>query len=141
VPAVYGIFTDRAGLVCAMFFEGFRWLGAELAEVPETDDPIGGRCGGDRGVLSVLPGVSEAGAGDVHPAVRGLRAGRSRRECSVREVFIGRTRRCVNEGLLDGDPTDIAHVLLALAQGLAVQKADAGWGRLRRRSSGGGWWK
>ena len=41
---------------------------------------------------------------------------------SVREVFVGRIKRCTDAGLLTGDPVDIAHVLLALAQGLAVQE-------------------
>ena len=41
----------------------------------------------------------------------------------MREVFVGRIQRCVDAGLLSGDPTDMAHVLLALAQGLAVQEA------------------
>ena len=35
-------------------------------------------------------------------------------------------RGLVRAGLLDGDPTDVAHVLLALAQGLAAQET-AGW--------------
>jgi AcrR family transcriptional regulator len=41
VPAVYELFDDKAGLVRAMFFEGFRLLGGELAKVPLTDDPLG----------------------------------------------------------------------------------------------------
>jgi hypothetical protein len=45
---------------------------------------------------------------------------------SVREFIVGRVRRAVEEGVIAGDPTDIAHVLLALAQGLAAQEA-AGW--------------
>jgi hypothetical protein len=40
----------------------------------------------------------------------------------VREVFVGRIQRCIDAGLLAGDVTDMAHVLLALAQGLAVQE-------------------
>src|SRR6201991_4304910 len=40
VPAVYELFDDKAGLVRAMFFEGFRLLGAELDKVPVTDDPL-----------------------------------------------------------------------------------------------------
>ena len=40
VPAVYELFDDKAGLVRAVFFEGFRLLGRELAVVPETDDPL-----------------------------------------------------------------------------------------------------
>src|SRR5258705_11515046 len=40
VPAVYELFGDKAGLVRAMFFEGFRLLGGELAKVPVTADPV-----------------------------------------------------------------------------------------------------
>src|ERR1700716_130577 len=40
VPAVYELFDDKAGLVRAMFFEGFRLLGGELARVPTTEDPL-----------------------------------------------------------------------------------------------------
>jgi len=39
-PAVYELFDDKAGLVRAMFFEGFRLLGGELAKVPVTADPV-----------------------------------------------------------------------------------------------------
>src|ERR1700754_175227 len=38
VPAVYELFADKAGLVRAMFFEGFRLLGTELAKIPQTDE-------------------------------------------------------------------------------------------------------
>ena len=55
---------------------------------------------------------------DFEPGAEELAAG-----ASVREVFVGRIQRCIGAGLLSGDPTDIAHVLLALAQGLAVQEA------------------
>jgi hypothetical protein len=39
---------------------------------------------------------------------------------------VARVRRCIDAGILSGQETDIAHVLLALAQGLAAQEA-AGW--------------
>ena len=41
---------------------------------------------------------------------------------SVREAFVGRIQRCVDAGVLADDVADIAHVLLALAQGLAMQE-------------------
>jgi hypothetical protein len=44
----------------------------------------------------------------------------------TREFVVHRVRRCIDAGIIDGDQTDIAHGLLALAQGLAVQEA-AGW--------------
>ena len=55
---------------------------------------------------------------DFEPGADELAAG-----AAVREIFVGRIQRCVDKGLLGGDPMDIAHVLLALAQGLAVQEA------------------
>jgi AcrR family transcriptional regulator len=125
VPAVYELFDDKAGLVRAVFFEGFRLLGRELSVVPETDDPLAdverlvpifrlfcraypvlARVMFTRPFADFDPGTEELAAGE-----------------SVREVFIGRIQRCVEAGLLVGNPTDIAHVLLALAQGLAVQEA------------------
>ena len=45
---------------------------------------------------------------------------------AVRELIVARVRRCIDVGVLHGDETDIAHVLVALAQGLAAQEA-AGW--------------
>jgi hypothetical protein len=44
----------------------------------------------------------------------------------VRELIVATVRRCIEAGVLAGDPTDIAHVLVALAQGLARQET-AGW--------------
>src|SRR3954452_16424904 len=40
VPAIYEVFTDKAGLVREVFFEGFRMLGDALAQLPRTDDPV-----------------------------------------------------------------------------------------------------
>jgi hypothetical protein len=42
---------------------------------------------------------------------------------TVREILVGKVQRCIDAGLLAGDPVDVAHVLLALAQGLAIQEA------------------
>jgi hypothetical protein len=44
----------------------------------------------------------------------------------TREFIVHRVRRCIDAGIIDGDKPDIAHGLLALAQGLAMQEA-AGW--------------
>jgi hypothetical protein len=44
-----------------------------------------------------------------------LRAG-----ASVRSFIVARVRRCIDAGLLHGDESDIALVLITLAQGLAV---------------------
>jgi hypothetical protein len=39
---------------------------------------------------------------------------------------VERVRRCRQAGLFRGDDTDVAHVLLALVQGLSAQEG-AGW--------------
>lgn len=124
VPAVYELFSDKAGLLRAMVFEGFRLLGDELAKAPLTDDPLAdlqrlvpvfrsfcrayprlAQLMFARPIAELEPGPDEAAAG-----------------ASVREAFVGRIQRCIDAGLLAGDAADIAHVLLALAQGLAVQE-------------------
>ena len=45
---------------------------------------------------------------------------------SVRLFITEHVKRCIDAGALAGDETDIAHVLLGLAQGLAAQET-AGW--------------
>jgi hypothetical protein len=45
---------------------------------------------------------------------------------SVREFIVARVRRCIDAGILAGQPTDIAHVFVAMAQGLALQETG-GW--------------
>lgn len=124
VPAVYELFDDKAGLIRQVFFEGFRLLGRELAKVPATNDaladvealaPVFRRFCLHRPVLAQVMFTRPFASFD--PSPEDVAAG-----AAVREVFIGRIKRCVDEGLIAGDPTDIAHVLLALVQGLAVQE-------------------
>src|SRR6185312_14319194 len=124
VPAVYELFDDKAGLIRQVFFEGFRLLGRDLATVPTTDDPIADvealapvfrRFCLQRPVLAQVMFTRPFASFD--PSPQDVAAG-----AAVREVFIGRIKRCVDDKLLSGDPADIAHVLLALVQGLAVQE-------------------
>ncbi|GFG52241.1 TetR family transcriptional regulator [Mycolicibacterium agri] len=125
VPAVYELFADKAGLVRAMFFEGFRMLGAELAKIPQTDDALGDV---ERLVpvfrlfCRAYPRLGQVmftrPFADFEPGPEDLAAG-----AAVRDIFVGRIQRCIDEGVLGGNAVDIAHVLLALAQGLAVQEA------------------
>lgn len=124
VPAVYELFSDKAGLLRAMVFEGFRLLGAQLADVAVTDDPLADLerlvpvfrqfCRSDPRLAQLMFSRPFA---DLDPGPDELAAG-----ASVREAFTGPIQRCVDAGLLAGDVADIAHVLLALAQGLAVQE-------------------
>jgi hypothetical protein len=58
---------------------------------------------------------------DFDPGPSGLEAGRA-----VREFVVGRVRRCIDAGALEGDAIDIAHVVVSMTQGLAATEA-AGW--------------
>ena len=129
-PAVYELFGDKSGLVRAVFFEGFRMLARQLLAVPETDDAV-------TDVQRLIP-VFRRFCLD-YPALARVMFSRPFQDFdpgpeelaspSVREIFVGRIKRCTDAGLLTGDPVDIAHVLLALAQGLAVQEGGRWLGK------------
>ncbi len=131
VPAVYELFGDKPGLVGAVFFEGFRMLSRRLLAVPETDDavadvqrliPVFRRFCLDYPALARV--MFSRPFQDFDPGPEELAA-----STSVREIFVGRIKQCTDAGLLTGDPVDIAHVLLALAQGLAVQEGGRWLGK------------
>lgn len=128
LPAVYELFGDKAGLVREIFFGGFRLLNRSFAQLPETDDPradleavfrafrrfvvanpVLAQVMFSRPFVDFDPGPNELAAGTV-----------------AREFVVARVRRGIAAGLFQGDETDIAHVLLAVAQGLAAQES-AGW--------------
>jgi len=128
LPAVYELFGDKAGLVRAVFFEGFRMLRERLDRLGEPHDP--------RSDLVGVIGVLRAFVRD-HPAIAQVMFSRPFADfdpgpeeaaagSSVREFIVGRVRCCIDAGVVAGNETDIAHVLLALAHGLAGQEA-AGW--------------
>lgn len=131
LPAVYELFTDKAGLVRAVYFEGFRRLGRAMAAAPETADPMADL----RALIPVFrrfcldyPALARVMFSrpfqDFDPGPEELAAAPT-----VRHILVHAVRRCVRAGALAGDPTDIAHVLLALAQGLAVQEGGRWLGR------------
>jgi len=130
LPAVYELFQDKSGLLRAVFFEGFRMLSRRLLTVPETDDAV-------TDVQRLIP-VFRRFCLD-YPALARVMFSRPFQDFdpgpeelaspSVREIFVGRIKRCTDAGLLTGDPVDIAHVLLALAQGLAVQEGGRWLGK------------
>jgi AcrR family transcriptional regulator len=127
-PAVYELFGDKAGLVREVFFEGFRLLGHRFGRLRESDDP---RADLLRTVqvfrifLRENPVLAQVmfsrPFADFDPGPAELEAG-----ATTREFIVHQARRCIDAGIIDGDQTDIAHGLLALAQGLAMQEA-AGW--------------
>jgi AcrR family transcriptional regulator len=157
-PAVYELFGDKAGLVRDVFFEGFRLLRRHFDRLEDTDDPradvirlfeIYRAFIRDHPVLSHVMFSRPFSDFDPRPAERQAGA-------AVRELIVVRVRRCIAAGVLAGDETDIAHVLVAMAQGLAAAEiasrlgtsrasVDRRWALgiaavlegLRRRSRGG----
>jgi AcrR family transcriptional regulator len=127
-PAVYELFGDKAGLVREMFLEGFRLLRRRFDQLKDTDDPRADLVrvvGVLRGFVRESPALAELmfsrPFADFDPGPSGLDAG-----SDVRTYVVGHVRRCIDAGILAGDETDIAHVLVSLTQGLAATEA-AGW--------------
>lgn len=127
-PAVYELFGDKAGLVRAIVFEGFGMLRRQLEAQPERDDPrddLVRVVHAFRAFLLEHPKLAELmfmrRIGDFDPGPAGEEAG-----AAVRTYLVGRVRRCIAAGVLAGDPTDIAHVLVSMTQGLAATQL-AGW--------------
>jgi AcrR family transcriptional regulator len=127
-PAVYELFGDKAGLVREVFFEGFRLLGDRFGRLRESDDP---RADLLRTIQALRTFVRDNPVlaqvmfsrpfADFDPGRAELEAG-----AATREFIVLRVQRCIDAGIIDGNEVDIAHGLLALAQGLAAQEA-AGW--------------
>ena len=127
-PAVYELFGDKAGLVREMFFEGFRLLRQRFDERAETGDPRRDLIEATRAFRGFVRDYPVLGQlmfarpfADFDPGPAEREAGRS-----TREFVVTRVRRCIDAGVIGGDATDVAHVLLALCQGLSTQEA-AGW--------------
>ena len=127
-PAVYELFGDKAGLVRELFFEGFRLLRQYLDQVRPSQDPRAELVlvieslrsfAREHSVLADLMFSRPVADFDPGPAER--RAGDE-----VRLFIVAAVRRCVRAGVLQGDEVDIAHVIVAMAQGLAGQET-AGW--------------
>jgi AcrR family transcriptional regulator len=121
-PAVYELFGDKAGLVREIFFEGFRLLRARFTQLTESEDPRADLIQvveAYRGFVRANPVLSEVmfsrPFADFDPGPQELRAG-----SAVRLFLVGRVKRCIEAGLLEGDETDIAHVFVALTHGLAA---------------------
>jgi AcrR family transcriptional regulator len=128
VPAVYELFGDKGGLIRAIFFEGFRMLRRHL----EASVELGRGRHTVRQVVEALRSfirdnptlarvMFERPFADFDPGPQELAAG-----AAVREFIVGCVSSAVDGRELAGNPTDIGHVLIGLALGLAVQES-AGW--------------
>ena len=127
-PAVYELFGDKGGLVREVFFEGFRMLRRRFDALGGTTDAradLVAVIGAIRVFVSENPVLAEVmfsrPFADFDPGPEEAAAG-----ASVREFIVGSVRRCTEAGVIVGNATDVAHVLLALTQGLAGQE-NAGW--------------
>jgi|HubBroStandDraft_6_1064221.scaffolds.fasta_scaffold550608_2 AcrR family transcriptional regulator len=126
-PAVYELFGDRAGLLREVFFEGFRMLRAALDALPHAEDPraeLVALAGAYRCFIREHPVLTQLmfsrPFADFDPSDDELQAG-----ASVRLFIVERVRRAIQAGALHGEETDLAHVLVALVQGLvAAENAE-----------------
>jgi AcrR family transcriptional regulator len=132
-PAVYELFGDKGGLVRELFLEGFRRLSRELEALAESEDPRADLLTlieAFRAFVRANPVLSEVMFSspftDFAPGPSERRAG-----MCVRTLIVERVRRCIEAGLLHGDATDIAHILVALAQGLAAAESARRLGSTR----------
>jgi AcrR family transcriptional regulator len=127
-PAVYELFGDKTGLVREVFFAGFRLLGERFARLEQTADPradLVAVLAAFRAFARENPVLAELmfarPFADFGPAPDERATG-----SAVRELIVAAVARCTGAGLLHGPDRDIAHVLVALAQGLAAQEVS-GW--------------
>jgi AcrR family transcriptional regulator len=121
-PAVYELFGDKGGLIRELFFEGFRRLHRHLEIPPDSDDPradLVALVALYRSFIRENPVLAEVMFS--HPFTD-FEASESELKASgsVRIFIVARVRRCIDAGVLHGEETDIAHVLVALTQGLAA---------------------
>jgi AcrR family transcriptional regulator len=125
---VYELFGDKAGLLRELLFAGFRRLHARLLAEAASGEPLAD-------LLSV--GAGFRGFALAEPALAQLMFSRpiaefrptpadARASAAVRDHVVTRVAAAVTAGVLEGDPVDIAHVLLATVQGLATQESG-GW--------------
>ena len=118
--------ATRAGLIRELFFEGFRRLQRHLETFVESDDPARRRRSGSIELYRELhPREPGALGSDVRairsPTSKPSRIRTARGPAAVRQASSSRVCAAVSTpACCDGDETDIALVLIALAQGLAV---------------------
>ncbi len=124
-PALYELFGDKSGVVRELYFEGFRLLSNDLSVLAETSDPLAdlwALAAAYRRFVRANRELAEVMFSrpftDFSPGPEELAA-----TSSVRLLIVGRVRRCIEAGRLRGDETDVAHVLVALIQGMAFAEA------------------
>jgi len=127
-PSIYELFEDKSGLVRELFYEGFRRLLAAFELHSETDDPLGDLLSAADAFRSFA--VTNAPLFNLmygHP-FESFRPDPAERKIGddTRTFITNRVQRCVDNGQLLGDATDISHGLIGLFIGLATQETG-GW--------------
>jgi AcrR family transcriptional regulator len=132
-PAVYELFGDKSGVVRELYFEGFRMLASALGTVEESPDPVADLRAialAYRAFLLEHGRLSEVMFSrpftDFSPGPEELDA-----TSSVRVLIVACVRRCVQAGAFSGDETNLAHVFVALVQGMAFSEAAGRLGTSR----------
>jgi AcrR family transcriptional regulator len=133
-PALYELFGDKGSLIRELFFEGFRLLRRHLEAFVETEDPRAD-------VIQIVELYRDfirenrvlSEVMFAHPFTD-FEASRSelRAAGAVRSFIVERVRRCIDAGLMHGDEADIALVLIALTEGLAVAENASRLGTTRK---------
>ena len=142
--AVYTLFGDKWGLVEEMFREGFRRFAERIAALERTDDPLAD--------LAALGAAFRANA-RANPHLYDLMFGQPFPQFVPGEedrvmamgtfgALVEALGRCVDAGLLSGDPLSLATIFFSLSHGLTSlalmgwfgppEQADAACGRAQR---------
>jgi AcrR family transcriptional regulator len=121
-PAIYELFGDKGGLVREVFFAGFRLLYSHLERQVVSEDPRADLIRLTDAYRDFIHENSALAEVMFSRPFTDFAPGPSELETSgsVRILIVDRVARCVEDGVLQGDATDIAHVLVALTQGLAA---------------------
>jgi AcrR family transcriptional regulator len=124
-PALYELFGDKGGVVRELYFEGFRQLSAALGDLPENEDPLADLwelAAAYRRFVRANRALAEV---MFSRPFTDFSAGPDELEAtsSVRIMIVNRVGRCIEAGRLRGDETDVAHVFVALVQGMAFAEA------------------
>jgi len=136
-PAVYELFGDKRGLARALYFEGFRELGRRFEAIELGDDPRLDL----RATLEAYRDFALEHAqlnrlmfakafAEFEPSPDDVAAG-----ATTQRHILGIIERGIDAGLLPGPARDTAHVVLALAQGLALQETAGALGTTRRSAT------
>ena len=136
--AVYELFGDKQGVLRAVYFEGFRRLHEVLVAVaarpPDDEDPVGDllrTAEAYRGFMTANRALAEVmferPFTDFSPGPEEMVAAGS-----VRELVVDRVAACTRPSAATrAQATDLAHVFVALVQGLAAAESAGRLGRSR----------